>query len=111
MAKRTQHEGANFLMNKELEALNEIFENYNVKSFAELNERLCDYNELKFDDDIRQKKLKALEIIKDLLFTIFDEIAFNDEKNEILFSDHYGVVFTRQYKNKETYDLLKEALE
>ena len=45
--------------------LDEIFENHNIKSFTELNERLCDYNELKFDDDIKQKKLKALEIIKE----------------------------------------------
>jgi hypothetical protein len=44
--------------------LDEIFENHNIKSFTELNERLCDYNELKFDDEVKQKKLKAFEIIK-----------------------------------------------
>lgn len=54
--------------------------------------------------------INAIKDIKDLLLAMFDEISFNDEENEIIFSDTCGVAFSRKYKNKEEYDLLKEKL-
>lgn len=96
--------------------IDEIFENHNIKSFTELNERLCDYNELKFDDDIKQKKLKALEVIKSSCEFDFIESSVNEKttyeihirpknKEQLLFN--CLAIFL---KTKEEFDLLKEVL-
>ena len=85
------------IIEKTLKGINEILENHNIKSFTELNERLCDYNELKFDDDIKQKKLQAFEIIKKYFWLddFQDFVALNGRLPKSL---------------KEEFDLLKEAL-
>lgn len=94
--------------------LDEIFENHNIKSFTELNERLCDYNELKFDDDIKRKKLKALEITKN---TRVDTNLIKFSKD---YDDYCGLEVIKLLGEKEIpkqkgiteeeYELLKEVL-
>ena len=87
--------------------LDEIFENHNIKSFTELNERLCDYNELKFDDDLKQKKLKAFEIIKEkgVNAVIIKETDNANEYNELT-RHHYRMLPL----NQEEFIILKKAL-
>lgn len=86
--------------------LDEIFENHNIKSFTELNERLCDYNELKFDDDIKQKKLKAFEIIKEkgVEVGLIRESLYTPS----FYNSHF--VDTRRHLTQEDFNLLKEEL-
>lgn len=88
--------------------IDEIFSNHNIKSFVELNERLCDYNELKFDDDIKQKKLKALEIIKKKRVEcwLLNSVFLNGDKVEI-----YNELLKLKHNEltQEEYDLLKEV--
>ena len=78
---------------------------------TELNERLCDYNVLKFDDDIKRKKLKALEIIAGISkqtthFRLIQRNMGNDEFNYYLAIDNCEY----RLKDKKEYDLLKEIL-
>lgn len=90
--------------------LDEIFENHNIKSFTELNERLCDYNELKFDDDIKQKKLKAFEIIQRKMPILYDILR---SENYEFYMKHFGTYAeenTAYELTKEEFDLLKEVL-
>lgn len=58
---------------------------------------------------IDNKNQKALELIKDLLYEIFDETSFNDETNEIMFNDGDGLLFAH-HCNKNSYELLREVL-
>lgn len=91
--------------------IDEIFSNHNIKSFVELNERLCDYNELKFDDDIKQMTLnhwvKALKIIKEKVMSL---VSLDDGK---ICNGHYrvydGELYMHNELTKEEYDLLKEV--
>lgn len=84
----------------------EIFENHNIKSFTELNERLCDYNELKFDDDIKQKKLKAFEIIKKKSVNI----GLIKDKECTLEIYNTMMLLKEWQLTQEEYDLLREVL-
>lgn len=61
---------------KKLKDIDEIMSNHNCSNLSELNEKLCDYEESKFDDDLKQKKLKAFEIIKEKRVNIDGVIYF-----------------------------------
>lgn len=96
-----------------LKDINEIMSNHNCSNLSELNEKLCDYEELKFDDDIKRNKLKALDIIIDkkldvgwffwysrrfaATFTYNDYLAANPPK-------------TRAYFTEEQFNILKDVI-
>ena len=85
--------------------IDEIFENHNIKSFTELNERLCYYNEIKFDDDIKQMKLKALDIIKAKRANVclLLRCATVERYNK-------GICYEAKHLTQEEFNLLKEVL-
>lgn len=85
--------------------IDEIFSNHNIKSFVELNERLCDYNELKFDDDIKQMKLKAFDIIKEKKV----DVGALYELDLELYNQYAKEINGTPTLTKEEYDLLKEV--
>lgn len=93
--------------------IDEIFKNHNIKSFTELNERLCDYNDLKFDD-IKQKKLKALEIIvkKKVDMVILDRALYIEGSHHYYNKEikKHLWVYEDKLLTKNEFDLLKEVL-
>ncbi len=94
------------VIEKELKDVDEIMSNHNCSDLIELNEKLCDYEELKFDDDVKQMKLKALEIVKKkrvhtrMLQMVNDDFTYLD----------YNKQFAREPSEdltQEEYDLVK----
>lgn len=67
------------------------------------------YKEVKITNLEDEKKLKALEVIKELLNDLFDEIVFCDDNCEILFNDEDGL-WKSITLPKDKYNLLKEVL-
>ena len=86
-----------------------------VRENAELKQMIRNFNEAIGEPTIItpsiEKKLKALKIIKDEF-----EIDFNDKKQTITLQSvekpftHIRFSLTREIKNKDKYDLLKEVL-
>ena len=89
--------------------LDEIFKNHNIKSFTELNERLCDYNELKFDDDIKQKKLKALKVIEEL-FDFHFALRFPSNQSMLRITNKQTNEYWEIPVAEEKYNSLKKVL-
>lgn len=112
-------------MNKELQALKEIKriytwfqefvyaekideEDINLFNIIEKGlKRKEELEELKrsFDRQI-EKKLKAIEIIKEL---ILKDLKFDDKKQTLSFMFGY-LIFVKEIEDKTKYDLLKEEL-
>lgn len=86
-------------MNKELEALERLYDNLNVNDYFFRDDACEDYATI-------EKSLKALEIIKEL---ILEDLVFDDKEQKINFS--FGIsTLCIKIENKTKYDLLKEGL-